>query len=130
MTWDLLSHFKDIKSDLLQALNDNKETTKSDDDNNGFMDMVVSSSLKSKSSDYSRDSEDKQSKFSGSKDQGRFCHINLQIHKSMDFSKDNDSGIHTSRREGEEGFLQGWIIHCLQAKCAEEIFESHQSEPE
>ena len=80
MTWDLVSHFKDIKSDLLQALNDNKETTKSDDGNNGFMDMVVSSSLKSKSSDYSRDSEDKQSKFSGSKDQGRFG-LSLYKHK-------------------------------------------------
>merc|ERR1719341_857955 len=33
--------------------------------------MVVSSSLVSKSSDYSRDSEDKQSKFSGSEDQAK-----------------------------------------------------------
>ena len=123
MTWDLLTHFKDIKSDLREALNDKEGTTKTDDDlygfddmvvvssklknkssdyspdrpasknkksdifksakvtssasqiddeSNGFIDMVKSPTLLSKSSDYSGDSEDKQSKFSGSKDQGKF----------------------------------------------------------
>ena len=56
MTWDLLTHFKDIKSDLLEALNDKEGTTKTDDDLYGFDDMVVvSSKLKNKSSDYSPD---------------------------------------------------------------------------
>ena len=129
---------KDIKSDLMSALdklNDNEgDSSPAEDGNFGFMDMVVSSNLKIKSSDYSRethDSEDKPTTFSGSRDQGRF---GLSSYKStgiyMDFSKDNDSGIHTSRRKREEGFLQGRIIHCLQAKCTEEVFESHQTEPE
>ena len=131
---------KDIKADLLTALensnlNDKEgESLAADDDKFGFLDMVVSRKLKIKYSDYSRDtydSEDKPTTFSGSRDQGRF---GLSSYKStgiyMDFSKDNDSGIHTSRRKREEGFLHGRILHCLQAKCTEEIFESHQTEPE
>ena len=57
------------------------------------------------------------------------AHINPYVHQ-LNFSKGFDSGIHTSRQEREEGFLHGRIIHCLQAKCTEEVFESHQSEPE
>ena len=96
---------KDVKSDLMSALdklNDNEgDNSPAEDGNFGFMDMVVSSKLKIKSSDYSRethDSEDKPTTFSGSRDQGRF---GLSSYKStgiyVDFSKDNDSGIHTSR---------------------------------
>ena len=44
------------------------------------------------------------------------------------FSKDNDSSIHSPRREGGEGFLQSRIVHSLQAECTEEILESHQPE--
>ena len=97
---------KDIKADLLKALeNSNKkegESLANDDDRNGFMDMVKSNKLKIKSSDYSfetYDNEDKPTTFSGSKDQGRF---NLSSYKSsainIDFSKDNNSSIHTSRQ--------------------------------
>ena len=78
---------KDIKSDLmstLDKLNDNEgDSSPAEDGNFGFMDMVVSSNLKIKSSDYSRethDSEDKPTTFSGSRDQGRF---GLSSYKSM-----------------------------------------------
>ena len=74
---DPLSAFKSAK------LNDNEGSSspsKTDDDENGFMDMVVSTSLIDLSRDYSRDSEDKQSKFSGSKEQGRF---DLSSYKSI-----------------------------------------------
>ena len=74
---DPLSAFKSAK------LNDNEGSSspsKTDDDENGFMDMVVSTSLIDLSRDYSRDSEDKQSKFSGSKEQGRF---GLSSYKSI-----------------------------------------------
>ena len=49
----------------------NSQSKIDDDDENGFMDMVVTSSLKSKSRDDIGDSGDKQSKFRGSKGQGR-----------------------------------------------------------
>ena len=78
------------------------ESLANDDDRYGFMDMVKSNKLKIKSSDYSfetYDNEDKPTTFSGSKDQGRF---NLSSYKSsainIDFSKDNNSSIHTSRQ--------------------------------
>ena len=76
------THSKDIKSDLLSALTNSKLDdyegkslrSKPDDDKlNGFMDMVKSPILKSKSSDYSHDSEAKPATFKGSKGQGRFC---------------------------------------------------------
>ena len=131
---------KETKSDFLSALkssnvNDNEGNSSpaKPDDKYGFMDMVVSRKLKIKSSDYSRethDSEDAPTKFSGSKDQGRFGQVHLNSQEHMDFSKDNDSGIHITRREGEEGFLQSRIIHSLQTKCTQEIPESHQKAPE
>ena len=74
---DPLPAFKSAK------LNDNEGSSspsKTDDDEYGFMDMVKSKSLIDLSRDYSRDSEDKQSKFSGSKEQGRF---GLSSYKSI-----------------------------------------------
>ena len=80
-------HSKDIKSDLLSALKSSKldgfegysSPSKPDDGKfNGFIDMVVSPGLKSKSSDYSGDSEAKPATFRGSENQGRFC-ISLYI---------------------------------------------------
>ena len=95
---------KDYKSDpLLKSSKIHKEgkSLPADDDKYGFMDMVVSSDLKIRSSDYNSgetlDSEGKPT-FSGSEGQGR-----LGLYKStginVNFSKDNCCGIHTSRRK-------------------------------
>ena len=65
---------KDIKSDPMSAL-DKLNDNEGEDGNFGFMDMVVASKLKIKSSDYSgetHDSEDKPTTFRGSRDQGLF----------------------------------------------------------
>ena len=61
----------------------NSSPANPDDEEYGFMDMVVSSKLKSMSSgsDYSRYSEPKP-KFSGSKNQGRFG-LGLSSYRSM-----------------------------------------------
>ena len=52
----------------------------------------------------------------------------VDIYPRILFSKNNNSGFHSPRRERGEGFVQSWIVHCLQAKCTEEILESHRPE--
>ena len=92
------TNLKDIKSDFLSALKSSKSNdkegdispTKPDDDKYGFLDMVVSRKLKIKSSDYSRethDSEDAPTKFSGSKDQGRFGQSSLKFTGTFRFQQ-------------------------------------------
>ena len=58
----------------------NSSSANPDDEEYGFMDMVVSTRLKRMSTDYSRYSEDKP-KFSGSKNQGRFG-LGLSLYRS------------------------------------------------
>ena len=92
ITVQIGQHPKIKKSDLFKSAKVTSSASQIDDESNGFIDMVKSPTLLSKSSDYSGDSEDKQSKFSGSKDQGMFglcsykstyMYIHIYIYRSL-----------------------------------------------